>query len=248
MAKGSSGLSSGGVGGSKMTQQADLDHSPELQKALNKEENRTRNLKKEQMTVWDDKDNQVIHRQGKSGSVEYSVREAQQYFYGATMTHNHPHGDERGGISGTFSVADVETFRYGLKEMRASGAEGTYVLRNKNWNNSKADRSMDFWKAYSDFSNKQDFASLENIKASQAKAKKTKIGKQYTAEMDKASSLWKKGDKDNAMKAYNNAVNNLEAGYKKECKRIIYENMNATTSGWLKQNAAKYGFEYVLTK
>ena len=139
--------SSSGIGqahGAGLKQQPDLDHSPSLQAALIKEENRTRDFKNEQMTVWDKNGEQVIHRRGKSGSVSYSTSEAQMYFYGATITHNHPHGDDRGGLSTTLSIPDVEPFRFGLKEMRASGAEGTYVLRNKNWNN-KADKGYEFY-------------------------------------------------------------------------------------------------------
>lgn len=238
----------GGIGGSGLIQRADLDHSPTLQAALDKEEKRTRNLKREQMTIWDKEENEVIHRQGGSGHVTYTTREAQQYFYGATITHNHPHGDDRGGVSATFSVADVETFRYGLKEMRASGAEGTYVLRNKNWNNRDADRGYEFWKAYEAFDAKQNFASLENIKAAQAKAKKTSIGKQYDKAMKQAGDLWNSGKKDEAMKIFSHAKDVLEPKYKTEVKRFTHENMNAKTSGWLKQNASKYGFEYILTR
>lgn len=247
MGRGSSGISgSSGIGGSGLKHQSDLDHSPALQAALSKEEKRTRNLKKEQMTIWDKDDNEVIHRKGDKGSVTYSISEAQQYFYGATMTHNHPHEDDRGGVSGTFSIADVETFRYGLKEMRATGAEGTYVLRNKNYNN-KSDKSLEFWKAYRDFGEKQNFGSLENVKSAQAKAHKTKIGREYDSAMKKSGKLWESGNQDEALKIFSHAREVLEPGFKKEVKRALYENMNSKTSGWLKKNAAKYGFEYILT-
>lgn len=249
MGRGSSGMGAGsGIGGSGLNHTADLDHSAELQAKLNKEENRTRNLKNEQMTVYDKNGEEVIHRRGDSGSVTYSTSEAQDFFYGGTLTHNHPSGAERGGISGTFSVADLEAFRYGLKELRASGAEGTYVLRNKNFNNRTGDRSMDFWRAYADFSNKQNFSSIENIKAAQSKAQKTRIGRQYTKEMDRASKLWSSGDKDTASRLYTHAKINYEIGYKHEIKKKVYENVNSVTSGWLKKNAPKYGFEYILTK
>lgn len=250
MGRGSSkaGGTGGGIGGSGLMQTKDLDHSPTLQAALDKEEKRTRDLKREQMTVWDKDDQQVIHRQGGKGSVSYSTREAQEYFYGATMTHNHPHGDDRGGMSVTFSTADLEPFRFGLKEMRATGAEGTYVLRNKNWNNTKTDKGFEFWKAYEKFESEQSFISLENVKAAQAKAKKTSIGKQYDKAMKKAGDLWNSGKKDEAQKIFNDAMKNLEPKYKRETKRFLYENCNKVTSGWLKQNAPKYGFEYILTR
>lgn len=241
--------SSSGIGqahGAGLKQQPDLDHSPSLQAALIKEENRTRDFKNEQMTVWDKNGEQVIHRRGKSGSVSYSTSEAQMYFYGATITHNHPHGDDRGGLSTTLSIPDVEPFRFGLKEMRASGAEGTYVLRNKNWNN-KADKGYEFYQAYKQFGDQQDFGSLKNIKAAQEKALKSKIGKQYELTMKKASKLYENGKKDEAFKIYAEAKK-LESGYKKEIKKALYENVNSTLNGWLKKNAPKYGFVYILTK
>ena len=249
MGRGSSGIGAGGgVGGSRMVQTADLDHSAALQEKLKKEEDRTRDYKREQMTVYDENGNEIIHRGGGKGAVEYTISEAQQFFYGATITHNHPAGDERGGISGTFSVADVETFRYGLKEMRASGAEGTYVLRNKNYNNRQADRSMDFYRAYADFNQNQTFGSVSDIKMAQAKAAKTKIGRQYNSEIERASRLFTRGDREAASRLYQHAEINYKTGYKHQIKRYLYENMNSTTSGWLKTNAEKYGFEYILTK
>ena len=237
----------GGIGGSGLTQIADLDHSPALQKALDKEEKRTRDFKREQMTVLDENGNVLLHRQGGNGHVTYKISEARDYFDGATITHNHPHGDERGGVSATFSTADVETFRYGLKEMRASGAEGTYVLRNKNWNN-KDTKAYEFWQAYETFTSNQNFSGIKNIKAAQEKAHKSKIGKQYDSEIKKAGELWNKGLKDEATKLFSNAEKNLKPQYKKEIQKILYEDMNAKTSGWLKQNANKYGFEYRLTR
>lgn len=248
MGRGSSGIGYGGVGGSGLSVTADLGHSAALQDKLKKEEDRTRDYKREQMTVYDKNGNEIIHRGGSKGSVEYTISEAQQYFYGATITHNHPAGDERGGISGTFSAADVETFRYGLKEMRASGAEGTYVLRNKNYNNRSGDQSMDFYRAYADFMQKQSFGGSDAIKAAQAKAGKTKIGRQYNSEMERASKLWNSGNRETATRLYQHAESNYKSGYKRQIKRFIYEDMNSTTSGWLKKNAPKYGFEYILTK
>lgn len=238
----------GGVGGSGLKHTADLDHSAELQSKLNKEEARTRDYKREQMTVYDKNGDAVIHRQGGKGSVSYSTAEAQSYFYGATITHNHPAGDERGGVSGTFSVADVESFRYGVKEMRASGAEGTYVLRNKNYNNRSADRSMDFYRAYADFSSSHIFGGSDDIKRARERAEKSKVGRRYNSEMAKATKLWDSGDRATAMKVFNDAKSKYEPAYKKEIKRHIYEDMNSKTSGWLKQNAPKYGFDYILTK
>ena len=122
------GTSKAGVGGSRMYQTDDLDHSSKLQSALNKEEKRTLNLKKEQMTVYDRDDEPVIHRGGTSGSVGYSIAEAQTYFYGATITHNHPHGDERGGVSATFSAGQVK-FRVPEASGRPSVSTGS-----KKWN------------------------------------------------------------------------------------------------------------------
>lgn len=237
----------GGVGGSGLHHTSDLDHSEGLQKMLDKEEARTLYLKREQMTVYDKNDTAVIHKQGGKGSVSYSTREAQDYFYGATITHNHPSGDERGGISGTFSVADVETFRFGLKEMRASGAEGTYVLRNRNYNNRDSNRAYEFYRAYADFQSQQNFGSINTVKAAQEKARKTSIGRRYTNGINKATSLFKSGNWDAAQKLYNSTVSSYESGFKKQIKRFIYEDMNSTTSGWLKQNASKYGFDYILT-
>lgn len=241
------GSSKAGVGGSRMYQTDDLDHSSKLQSALNKEEKRTSNLKKEQMTVYDRDDEPVIHRGGTSGSVGYSIAEAQTYFYGATITHNHPHGDERGGVSTTFSAADVDVFRYGAKEMRASGAEGTYVLRNRNYNNSSANKAVDFYTAYSAVCSQHETSSLKEIKAAQAKALKSKVGKQYASELERANKLFAAGDRRAAMQLYEHATKTLEPAYKREVKRAIYETMNSNLSGWLKQNAPKYGFDYVLT-
>ena len=241
------GTSKAGVGGSRMYQTDDLDHSSKLQSALNKEEKRTLNLKKEQMTVYDRDDEPVIHRGGTSGSVGYSIAEAQTYFYGATITHNHPHGDERGGVSATFSAADVDVFRYGAKEMRASGAEGTYVLRNRNFNNSSANKAVDFYNAYSVVCNQYQSTSLKELKSAQEKASKSKIGRQYTSELKKANKLYGAGDRRAAMQLYEHAEKTLEPAYKREVKRVVYETMNSHLSGWLKQNAPKYGFDYVLT-
>ena len=230
-----------------MQHTADLEHSAELQAKIDKEEARTRGYKREQMTVYDKNGEAVIHRQGGKGSVSYTLNEARDYFYGGTITHNHPAGEERGGISGTFSVADVEGFRYGLKEMRASGAEGTYVLRNNNWNSRTGNRSMEFWKAYSEFADKQVFGGIDAVKAAQQKARSTKIGRQYTNGINKATSLFSSGKREAAQQLYNHTVKTYEAGFKREIKRFIYENMNSVTSGWLKKNAPKYGFDYILT-
>ena len=91
--KASNSLSGGGIGGSGLTQREDLEHTPALQAALDKEEKRTRDYKREQMTILDENGNVLLHRQGGNGHVKYSVREGQTYFNGATITHNHPHGD-----------------------------------------------------------------------------------------------------------------------------------------------------------
>lgn len=245
--RGSGNPGGGGIGGSGLFHTTDLDHPAELQAKLDKEEARTLNLKKEQMTVYDKDGVEVIHRGGGKGSVSYSIREAQEHFFGATITHNHPAGDDRGGISGTFSVADVETFRYGLKEMRASGAEGTYVLRNRNYNKRDSDRGYDFYQKYAAFLNDQNFASVDNIKAAQEKARKSGVGRRYTNGINKATALYNNGNREAAQQLYNKTVASYEAGYKKQVQRNLYQNMNSTLSGWLKKNAPKYGFDYILT-
>lgn len=67
----------------------------------------------------------MIANKGDAHSVGFTYDQIGR-MKGQTLTHNHP--DK--GYGGTFSEADVKMFHTaGLKEMRASGKEGTYVLK-----------------------------------------------------------------------------------------------------------------------
>lgn len=65
---------------------------------------------------------------GDSGSVSFGLPKHVKVS-DLTATHNHPLGDGR-STGGTFSAADMSVLaKYGLKEIRATAAEGTYSLK-----------------------------------------------------------------------------------------------------------------------
>lgn len=117
-----------GTGGGGSSSASSSGHSKALDRALSAVENNIRHDAKESMHVFDADGNEVLNLGGGKTSVSFTATQG-QLFKDAVITHNHPSGDDRGGIGGTFSSADIKnTFKFGASEMRAVSGEGTYVL------------------------------------------------------------------------------------------------------------------------
>ena len=92
-------------------------------KTLKYIENKKMEIKTEQLQVIDDYGYVTKAFQGDEHSVTVDMGTI-NYMKDKTVTHNHP-----AAFGGTFSDADIYTLRYGMKELRASAKEGTYVMR-----------------------------------------------------------------------------------------------------------------------
>ena len=92
---------------------------------VEKFENKTYTLKREQSFLVDEQGNIIGQHKGGKGSVRTPVSEVQR---ASTLTHNHPR--EEGTLGGTFSTEDMEAFtNHGnLRTMRATAKEGTYTI------------------------------------------------------------------------------------------------------------------------
>lgn len=77
-------------------------------------------MTREQLQILDNRGFVIKAYQGDSGGVRYFSKDVR----GRVTTHNHP-----GKWGGTFSVKDVEGMQLGVKEKRASAAEGVYSLK-----------------------------------------------------------------------------------------------------------------------
>lgn len=100
-----------------------------VQKTLDKLETEALKLDREELKIIDDNGFVVAAVYGDKESVGLSLR-AFREVKGKTFTHNHPR--ERDTLNGgTFSPADINSLKFGMKELRASAREGTYSLKAK---------------------------------------------------------------------------------------------------------------------
>lgn len=95
----------------------------DAEKTLRELEQKKQELKKEQLQILDDYGYVTTAYQGTAHSVsvdEYGLKQMR----GQIVTHNHP-----SDYGGTFSDVDINSLKSGMRELRASAAEGTYSLR-----------------------------------------------------------------------------------------------------------------------
>lgn len=84
-----------------------------------------RGLKKEKAILYDASGSRVFQKNGAEHSVKFTQDEIKK-MHGGVLTHNHPEG-------ASFSPADINMMRIsGLKEIRAVGRDGVYVLKQPN--------------------------------------------------------------------------------------------------------------------
>lgn len=107
------------------------------EKTLDYIENKKLDYDKEQLQVIDRHGYVTRAFQGDEYSVGVDM-DTRTYMQGKVVTHNHPQN-----FGGTFSDADINSLKMGMKELRASAREGNYSM--------KAERGADpagFYKAY----------------------------------------------------------------------------------------------------
>ena len=131
---------------------------------LSKLETEALSLDHEQLKIVDSNGFVLAAVDGEKHSVGITDN-ALKNIKGNTVTHNHP-----AGYGGTFSEADVASLSLGMKEMRASAAEGTYSI--KATNKATADSARSFAAAYQ----KASQGSLGRRAADAATAKAAKGG------------------------------------------------------------------------
>lgn len=105
---------------------------------VRKQEKKIVNKKVEYAYVYDQDGKELFNKSdGKANQVAFTASETAM-MKGAVLTHNHPGGS-------TFSEADIYTLvETGMKEMRATGANGTFFLR-------KVDHSISAKLFYDDY-------------------------------------------------------------------------------------------------
>lgn len=202
-----------GTGGGGSSSASSSGHSKALDRALSAVENSIRHDSKESMHVFDADGNELLNLGGGKTSVSFTLTEAQR-FKDAVITHNHPAGNDRGGIGGTFSGADIaNTFKFGASEMRAVTAEGTYVMTWVGGNGDKRGNATQIANEFNKF-NQSVQSPLKQIEA-------------YTRVVS---------DPKNA--------NLTEAQIDFETAKIVLTDYNNAWRGWWKDNAPAYGFAY----
>ena len=206
-------------------------------KVLRSIENRTRNLKKEQLRVVDRDGNVVMQKQGGKHSVEFTRGEARDNFGGNVVIHNHPDG-------GTFSTPDLTSFGYGSTEIRAAAPEGTYTLRNLSYG-SKWNSNQKSWVDMQEDLNtaSEKFKSTTELKKELRKPYDEKL-QPYVKKWEalRASGAPIEEQKEIANK-YTKAWDSLKPQLEAEVRAAYVGQYDS----WYKANAGSYGFEYTFT-
>ena len=117
----------------------EVGHSEGLKKALQNVEERTRNLRDEQLHLFDKDGNRLYKVQGKGAVVDPSMKESIEMRIltkrdrNLVMTHNHPRaiGKKKfGGIGHSFSPQDMAfAVQYDVAEMRAATPTFTFSFK-----------------------------------------------------------------------------------------------------------------------
>lgn len=93
-----------------------------LEEIIREHESTIKNKSYENSFVFDDAGNVLFTKSGSKNQISFTAEES-KVFKGAIFTHNHPQ-------SSSFSPADIRTAcGTGLKEVRATGSQRTYVMR-----------------------------------------------------------------------------------------------------------------------
>lgn len=210
-------------------------------------ESRTRNLKKEQLRVVDADGNVILTKQGDKTSVEFSVGEARDNFYGNIVIHNHPDG-------GTFSTADINTLSYGAKEIRVAAPEGTYILRNMN-----TDKGAKWWNSKHAYDMREKLeGTTESFKSNRELKKgiREKHTEKYRAELDDLSEKglkvikegqdkgWTIEQQRSAIKPYTDRQDAIFADINKSVEAEVRTAYTKQYHDWYVNNAHEYGLHY----
>lgn len=213
-------------------------------------ESRTRNLKKEQLRVVDEDGNVILTKQGDKNSVEFSVGEARENFYGNIVIHNHPDG-------GTFSTADINTLSYGAKEIRVAAPEGTYILRNMN-----TDKGAKWWNSKHSYDMKEKLEETKDSFKSNRELKKgirEKYTAKYRTELDELSEKglkvikegqekgWTLEQQRSAIKPYTDRQDAIFADINKSVEIEVRTAYTKQYHDWYVNNAHEYGLHYEFT-
>lgn len=206
-------------------------------KTLKGIENRTRNLKKEQLRVVDRDGNVIMQKQGDRGSVSYSLGEARDHFPGNITIHNHPDG-------GTFSSADLSDFGCSATEIRAASPEGTYVMRNfrykEKWESGQKtwlEMQEDIESASKDF--KSSFLLKKEIRASFTEDQ---------AKIDEIAQKWLNakgsGANQETLDRYYKEYEDVASALMSKVESATRKAYTGQYHEWYKKHSAEYGFEY----
>lgn len=105
-------------------------HSAQLARNITKLESQIRNLKDEQLHIFDSKGNKLKFIQGKGARVSFNLKDIPK---DAIHTHNHPLSLGKSGteaIGHSFSRADISTaIKSNAKEMRAVTPTYTFSVK-----------------------------------------------------------------------------------------------------------------------
>lgn len=217
-------------------------------KKLDSIANRTRNYKNEQYRIVDNKGNVILEKRGGAHEVGATVGEKRDAFWNnedAVSIHNHPNG-------GTFSPEDLSEFGYGAKAMVVASPEATYTLAiNKSVAKQKGKGWLAMRDAYEKATGHNEFRGLEYRKKLQAEAHKNpkiaKADKQTQALAERWIEARNAGQTAKAEKIFRQ-YNRLNDAVRKAVDVEMRKLEVKPYDDFLRKNAKKYGFTYIVNR
>lgn len=142
--------------------------------------NKIRNLKNEQTFIIGRDGEIKVHGKGGAHEVATTVGEKREHLPGNISLHNHPKG-------GPFSLDDLNDFGYGATEIRVSGPDGDYCLRNLKYNTPERYNGWyDMEQAMIQEGVNKEVSSLDLMKKADAKLK----GNETRQKIDEIGAKW----------------------------------------------------------
>ena len=216
--------------------------TPEQDKTLRKLDKQTANLKNEQYRIVDSEGNVILEKKGGRGEVSTTIGEKRTYLNGNISIHNHPDG-------GTFSDADLGQFGFGAKEIVVAAPEGTYRLINLNYGKKTM---YDGWMPLRDgMESIQQRSTLDILRQARQNVSKTATAKAMDKITDTFAKIRDTKGQEEANKYIRSVSDRYESLRKKHNAEVKAEQSKLELEpyhNYYKQNAKKYGFQYVFEK
>lgn len=203
---------------------------------LGKLRNELLGLEKERVCVVDPDGNVVFQKNGGKNSFRVKAEDAEKYYPGNIILHNHP-----GVYGGTFSNTDIKNAgNFGEKEWRVVANEGTYILVVSEDKNMRASMAKDFSKMIKSIPKYEDI-----IGSAQFKEITSKMTKEFASYESKYLDQRREhaGDAD-YLKTIEDKYWQKALEYDNNITRTASSMYNEPINTWLSENAEKYGAYY----